>query len=75
MRGLLVVNPNATTTTERVRDVLVTALRHVLDLEVVMTTHKGHARELGERAAAEAIDVVVTLGGMGRSTKQSMACW
>ncbi|MDP4014315.1 MAG: diacylglycerol kinase family protein [Candidatus Nanopelagicales bacterium] len=65
MRGLLVVNPNATTTTERVRDVLVHALSDQLDLEVVVTTRPGHARELGERALRERLDVVVTLGGDG----------
>lgn len=65
MRGLLVVNPNATTTTERVRDVLVHALSDQLDLEVVVTTRPGHARELGERALRQHLDVVITLGGDG----------
>lgn len=65
MRGLLVVNPNATTTNERVRDVLVHALASEVDLEVVVTTHKGHARELGERATRDGLDVVITLGGDG----------
>ena len=51
MRGLLVVNPKATTTTARTRDVLVHALRADLDVEVVTTTHRGHATEVGRRAA------------------------
>jgi len=59
------VNPNATTTNERVRDVLVHALASVVDLEVVVTTHRGHARELGEQALRDQKDVVVTLGGDG----------
>lgn len=59
------VNPNATTTNERVRDVIVSALSAVVDLEVVVTTHQGHARELGERAVREGLDVVITLGGDG----------
>lgn len=59
------MNPNATTTNERVRDVLVNALQHEVDLDVVMTSHKGHAHELGERARHDRMDVVVTLGGDG----------
>ncbi len=65
MRGLLVVNPRATTTSARVTDVLVHAFAADLDLEVVMTTHRGHARSLGERALDEHLEIVVTLGGDG----------
>ncbi len=65
MRGLLVANPNATTTSPRIRDVLVQALAHAVDLEVVTTTHAGHAGELGERARREGMEIVVTLGGDG----------
>lgn len=65
VRGLLVVNPRATTTSPRVRDVLAHALADEVDLEVVSTDHRGHARELGTRARREGLDVVVTLGGDG----------
>jgi diacylglycerol kinase family enzyme len=65
MRGLLVVNPRATTTSPRVTDVLVQALSRELDLEVTVTTHKGHGIEIGERARREGLDIVVTLGGDG----------
>jgi diacylglycerol kinase family enzyme len=65
MRALLVVNPQATTTTERGRDVLVHALRSEADLTVEYTNHRGHAAELGRRAVAEGYDVLVTLGGDG----------
>ncbi len=65
MRGLLVVNPHATTTSPRVTDVLVQALSRELDLEVTVTTHKGHGIEIGERARVEGLDIVVTLGGDG----------
>lgn len=65
MRGILVVNPNATTTSPRVRDVLVHALGGAVDLEVVTTERRGHAIELGRRARAEGIDIVLTLGGDG----------
>ncbi|WP_045876272.1 diacylglycerol kinase family protein [Pseudofrankia sp. DC12] len=65
MRGLLVVNPAATTTTERVRDVLVTALSADLAVETVITKGRGHAAELAQRATETGIDVVITLGGDG----------
>ena len=65
MRGLLVVNLHATTTSPRVTDVLVHALADEIDLEVVRTEHRGHAYELGERARREGLDVVCTLGGDG----------
>ncbi|OHV37454.1 MULTISPECIES: diacylglycerol/lipid kinase family protein [Pseudofrankia] len=65
MRGLLVVNPAATTTTERVRDVLVTALSADVAVETVITKGRGHAAELGQRAAETGIDVVIALGGDG----------
>jgi len=65
MRALLVANPAATTTTRKVRDVLVRALSSELKVDVAETTHRGHARELAAQAAADGIDVVVTLGGDG----------
>lgn len=65
MRGLLVVNPHATTTSPRVRDVLVRALGDAIDLEIVTTEHRGHAWALGERARRERLDIVCTLGGDG----------
>ena len=65
MRGLLVVNPHATTTSSRVVDVIVHAFSADIDLDVTFTTHRGHGRSLGERARAEGMDVVVTLGGDG----------
>lgn len=65
MRALLVVNPKATTTTERGREVLVRALRSEVDLTVEYTRRRGHAAELGRRATREGFDVLVTLGGDG----------
>jgi diacylglycerol kinase family enzyme len=65
MRALLVVNPKATTTSERGRDVLVRALRSEVDLQVVYTRQRGHAAALAREAAAEQLDLVVTLGGDG----------
>ncbi len=65
MRALLVANPAATTTTAKVRDVLVRALSSDLKVDVAETTHRGHAHELGAQATADGMDVVVTLGGDG----------
>ncbi|MDI6097886.1 diacylglycerol kinase family lipid kinase [Actinoplanes sp. NEAU-A12] len=65
MRALLVVNPRATTTSERGRDVLVRALRSAVDLTVSYTQRRGHATKLARDAAESGVDVVVTLGGDG----------
>src|SRR5215217_1344099 len=65
MRALVVVNPAATSTSAKMRDVLVGALASELKLDVVQTTHRGHGRELGERAAAEDMDLVISVGGDG----------
>jgi diacylglycerol kinase family enzyme len=65
MRALLVVNPAATSTTARTRDVLVHALRADLDVQVVTTTHREHAVDLGRQAAKDGLDLVMTLGGDG----------
>ncbi|WP_320066319.1 diacylglycerol/lipid kinase family protein [Micromonospora sp. RTGN7] len=65
MRAVLVVNPKATTTSERSRDVLVRALRSQVDLSVRYTRRRGHATDLAREAAEEGVDLVVTLGGDG----------
>ncbi|WP_328343311.1 diacylglycerol/lipid kinase family protein [Micromonospora sp. NBC_00421] len=65
MRAVLVVNPKATTTSERSRDVLVRALRSQVDLSVRYTRRRGHATDLAREAAQEGVDLVVTLGGDG----------
>lgn len=61
----MVVNPAATSTTAKMRDVLVGALASELKVDVAETAHRGHGRELGARAAADGLDLVVTLGGDG----------
>jgi diacylglycerol kinase family enzyme len=65
MRALLVVNPKATTTSERSRDVLLRALRSQVELSVEYTLRRGHAAALTRAAAESGVDVVVTLGGDG----------
>ncbi len=59
------VNPNATTTNARSRDVLARALRSEVELEVEHTRRRGHAAELAKRAARDGFGVVVALGGDG----------
>jgi diacylglycerol kinase family enzyme len=65
VRGLLIVNPKATSTNERARRAIAATLRHEIDLEVETTTSRGHATELARSAAADGVDVVVVLGGDG----------
>ena len=65
MRALLVVNPKATATTERMRDVLAHALASETKLDVVQTTARGHATSLARQAVVDGLDVVVALGGDG----------
>jgi diacylglycerol kinase family enzyme len=65
MRALLVVNPKATATTARVRDVLARALGSDLKVDVDETRRRGHAIELGAQASGEGLDLVVVLGGDG----------
>jgi len=65
MRALLVVNPKATATSVRARDVLAHALASEVKLDVVETTHRGHATELAHQATLDGLDVVVALGGDG----------
>ncbi|MEV6007805.1 diacylglycerol kinase family protein [Streptomyces sp. NPDC051976] len=66
MRALLVVNPAATTTSARVREVISTALSSDLKLEVATTEYRGHARDLARRAAEGGeVGLVVALGGDG----------
>jgi diacylglycerol kinase family enzyme len=65
MRAVLVVNPKATATTARARDVLARALASDLKLDVVETTHRGHASQIAADAARDGLDLVVTLGGDG----------
>lgn len=62
---MLVVNPKATATSERERDVLTRALGSDLKLDVFQTTHRGHAIELGAHAVEAGVDLVVVLGGDG----------
>ena len=65
MRAILIVNPNATTTTPRTRDIIIRALSSAIDLEVFDTTHRLHATDLARQARRDGLDAVITLGGDG----------
>ncbi len=65
MRVLVVVNPHATATTARERDVLAHAVGSTADLQIVETANRGHAAALACRAMRDGTDVVVALGGDG----------
>ena len=64
-RGLLIMNPKATTASEGTLDVLVGALSSELELRHEHTRYRGHAADLAERAAADGVDVVIAFGGDG----------
>lgn len=65
MRALLVVNPVATSTSQRTREVLASALERDLKLEVAHTARRGHGAELARAACLDGVDIVVALGGDG----------
>jgi diacylglycerol kinase family enzyme len=65
VRALLVVNPNATTTTAAGRDVLAHALASELKLEVLLTRYRGHAAEATAQAVRDGVELVVAHGGDG----------
>jgi diacylglycerol kinase family enzyme len=65
VRALLIVNPHATSTTQRRRDLIVRALASAVDLEVVHTRYRGEASKLAAGAAADKYELVLTLGGDG----------
>lgn len=65
MRAVLVVNPQATSTTAAGRDVIAHALASELKLDVVETQHWGHAGEAARAAASDGADLVIAHGGDG----------
>ena len=65
MRAVLIVNPNATSTTPAGRDLLAHALESRTHLTVEHTNHRGHAIEIARAAAMAGVDVVIVHGGDG----------
>ncbi|MCX2934389.1 diacylglycerol kinase family lipid kinase [Mycobacterium sp. CVI_P3] len=65
MRAVLIVNPNATSTTAAGRDLLAHALESRVELAVVHTDHRGHAIEIAAAAKHDGTDVIIVHGGDG----------
>lgn len=65
MRAVLIVNPNATSTTPAGRDLLAHALESRVTLTVEHTNHRGHAIEIARDAARDGVDVLIVHGGDG----------
>jgi diacylglycerol kinase family enzyme len=64
-RMLIIVNPYATTMSDRLKHLVVYALQGRYDVTAVETERRGHAIELTAEAARERYDVVVAFGGDG----------
>src|SRR2546421_564012 len=62
---LVIVNPYATTVSDRLKNLVVYALRGRYEVEAIDTTERGHASALAREAAHEGYDVVVAFGGDG----------
>ena len=65
MQAVLIVNPNATSTTAAGRDLLAHALESRVQLSVVHTDHRGHAIAIAEDAHRDGIDLIIVHGGDG----------
>jgi diacylglycerol kinase family enzyme len=64
-RMLVIVNPYATTVSDRLRNLVVYALQARYDVEAVDTERPNHATQICREAAGEGYDVVVAFGGDG----------
>jgi diacylglycerol kinase family enzyme len=64
-RMLVIVNPYATTVSDRLRNLVVYALQSRYTVEAVDTEQRGHATQICREAAREGYDVVVAFGGDG----------
>jgi diacylglycerol kinase family enzyme len=64
-RMLIIVNPYASTVSDRLRNLVVYALRSSYQVEAVDTEGRDHATELTREAARQGYDVVVAFGGDG----------
>jgi diacylglycerol kinase family enzyme len=64
-RMLVIVNPYATTVSDRLRHLVVYALQGRFEVDAVDTEARGHATEICREAAHEGYDVVVAFGGDG----------
>ncbi len=64
-RMLIIVNPYATTVSDRLKNLVVYALQGRYDVEAVTTEAQNHATEIGREACEGGYDIVVAFGGDG----------
>jgi diacylglycerol kinase family enzyme len=64
-RMLVIVNPYATTVSDRLKNLVVYALQGRYDVTAVTTEARAHAMEIGREARDGGYDVVVAFGGDG----------
>src|SRR5919197_1510129 len=64
-RMLVIVNPYATTVSDRLKNLVVYALQGRYDVEAIDTQARNHATQLCREAAEAGYDVVVAFGGDG----------
>jgi diacylglycerol kinase family enzyme len=64
-RMLIIVNPYATTVSDRLRNLVVYALQGRYEVEAVATEAQNHATEIGREVADHGYDIVVAFGGDG----------
>jgi diacylglycerol kinase family enzyme len=64
-RMLVIVNPYATTVSDRLKNLVVYALQGRYEVDAIDTQARGHATELCREAAEEGYDIVVAFGGDG----------
>ncbi len=64
-RMLIIVNPYATTVSDRLKNLVVYALQGRYEVEAVTTEAQNHATEIGREAIDGGYDIVVAFGGDG----------
>jgi diacylglycerol kinase family enzyme len=64
-RMLIIVNPYATTVSDRLKNLVVYALEGRFEVETVATEAQNHATEIGREVRDHGYDVVVAFGGDG----------
>jgi diacylglycerol kinase family enzyme len=64
-RMLIIVNPYATTVSDRLKSLVVYALQGRYEVEAVTTEAQNHATEIGREAVNGGYDIVVAFGGDG----------
>ena len=64
-RMLVIVNPYATTVSDRLKNLVVYALQSRYSVEAIDTEKRDHATRICREAASEGYDVVVAFGGDG----------